>query len=513
MVHNPRRTLLLGTAAAMQLGWLSGCATSPEAAHEATNGRNYRLANRLSWGATDVELERVRTLGAAAYIEQQLRAAAGPMPAAAQAQIDALRVSQHSPLALWTDVDAARKRGEALPTQEERKAAQDAFQQALGQLARESGTRHLLRALYSPNQLLEQMQWFWFNHFNVHQFKNNLRFMLADYEERALRPHALGRFRDLLGAATRHPAMLRYLDNEQNAAGRINENLARELLELHTLGVDGGYSQRDVQELARVLTGHGLNLGDRKPNVRTEHAALYSRDGLYEFNPARHDFGDKTLLGRSVRGQGAAELDTVFDVLAAHPATARFVCGELVRHFLGDDPPAALAARMAAAWGPSGDIAAVLAVLMHAPEFTAAQTSKFKDPMHFVVSAVRACYGPRVVLNCAPMLAWLNRLGQGLYNRPTPDGYPSTAAAWSSSGQLSTRLEIARTLGGGSAGLFKLEGAAAREEPAFPQLARPIYWQVLRPLLAAPTRQALEMAASPQDWNALYLSAPEFMYS
>jgi hypothetical protein len=130
-----------------------------------------------------------------------------------------------------------------------------------------------------------------------------------------------------------------------------------------------------------------------------------------------------------------------------------------------------------------------------------------------VVSAVRAAYGERVVLNTGPMQAWLNRLGQGLYNRQTPDGYPSDLAAWSSSGQLAARLDIARILGVGSAGLFKTDDPAApREQPAFPQLTRPIYWQVVRPLLAAPTRAALDAAGSPQDWNILYLSAPEFMY-
>jgi Protein of unknown function (DUF1800) len=207
--------------------------------------------------------------------------------------------------------------------------------------------------------------------------------------------------------------------------------------------------------------------------------------------------------------------------LAVHPSTARFVCGKLARHFLSDTPPPTLVNAMAAAWARSqGQTSDVMAVLLNSPEFSApatnANNSKFKDPMHFVVSAVRACYGERVVLNTGPMVVWLNRMGQGLYNRASPDGYPSGAAAWSSSGQLATRLEIARILGGGSAGLFKSEDpavpVAVREVPAFPQLARPIYWQAVRALLAEPTRQALDNAGSPQDWNALYLSAPEFMY-
>ncbi len=523
-----RRAVLAAGAASVTLPamlTLAGCASPggrPVAEPGKVNGieRDYRLANRVSWGATDAELERVRSAGAASYISTQLRAAAGPMPVVVQALIDSQRIQLQTPLVLWTEIDSARKAGEALPTEAERKAAQEAYQQSLTKISRETAHRHLLRALYSPNQLLEQMQWFWFNHFNVHQFKNNIRVLLADYEERAIRPHALGKFRDLLGAVTVHPAMLRYLDNEQNAAARINENHARELLELHSLGVDGGYSQRDVQELARVLTGHGVNFSDKTPNFKPELKAAYKREGIYEFNPARHDFADKTLLGKTIRGQGAAELAEVLDLLAVHPSTARFVCGKLARHFLSDTPPPTLVTAMAAAWARSqGQLTDVMAVLLNSPEFSAPATaanSKFKDPMHFVVSAVRACYGEQVVLNTGPMVAWLNRMGQGLYNRASPDGYPSAAAAWSSSGQLATRLEIARSLGGGSAGLFKSDDpavpAAVREVPAFPQLARPIYWQAVRPLLAEPTRQALDSAGSPQDWNALYLSAPEFMY-
>jgi len=156
-------------------------------------------------------------------------------------------------------MEKLRKDADALTLDDAKKTAQQAYQQELSRLQREAATRHLLRALYSPHQVQEQMTWFWLNHFSVHQGKGNVRAMLGDYEENAIRAHALGNFRDLLGAVASHPAMLRYLDNDQNAAGRINENFARELLELHTLGVNGGYVQRDVQELARVLTGHGIN--------------------------------------------------------------------------------------------------------------------------------------------------------------------------------------------------------------------------------------------------------------
>jgi uncharacterized protein (DUF1800 family) len=511
----PRRRLL--GLAAWGLGGCAGTGGVAPATDRASPASAYRLANRLSWGATDAELERVRSLGARGYIDQQLRAAAGPLPAAAQAQIDALRVHQLEPQALWAEIDGARKSADVQASEAARKAGQEAYQAALNRLAREAAHRHLLRALYAPNQLQEQLQWFWFNHFNVHQYKANTRVLLGDYEEQALRPHALGRFGDLLRAATRHPALLRYLDNDQNAATRLNENHARELLELHTLGLDAGYSQRDVQELARVLTGHGVNFSDKTPRLKPEQSGLYVRQGVYEFNPSRHDFSDKTVLGRVIKGRGAAELDEVLDLLARHPSTAAFVSRKLARHLLSDEPPPALVAAMATAWQQhDGGIAEVLAVLLHAPEFSAPvapAAAKFKDPMHFVVSAVRAAHGERVLLNSLPMQGWLNRMGQGLYNRQTPDGYPDTAAAWTGSGQLAVRLEIARAIGGGPAGLFKGEDPAQQpEQAALPQLARLLYWQVLRPLMSAATRQALDAAATPQDWNALYLSSPEFMY-
>ena len=508
-----RRRLAGALAAAPAL--LAGCATPPPRPPRAGDDTQalYRVVNRLSWGASDGELAQAAALGRAGYVRAQLAASApDALPPAAQAQVDALAIRRRPLAELVADAEALRKSADAAVGEDARKAAQQAYQQELSRLAREAAARHLLRALYSRQQLREQMTWFWFNHFNVHQYKSNLRAMVGDYEEQALRPHALGGLRPMLGAVARHPAMLRYLDNEQNAAGRGNENYARELLELHTLGIDGGYSQRDVQELARVLSGHGLNLGppDGRPRLGREHEALDERRGLYEFNPARHDFGDKLLLGRTIRGRGAAELDEVLDLLVAHPSTARFVCRKLAVFLLADDPPAPLVGRMAQAFGSGGGIGPALQVLVAAPEFGAAG-AKFKDPMRFVVSAARAAYDERVVLNTLPLQNWLNRLGEGLYNRSTPDGYPMTAEAWNGSGQLAARFEVARAIGGGSAGLFKPEDPTQPEQRAFPQLARAAYYQAVQPTLRDQTRLALEGAGSAPEWNALYLASPEFM--
>jgi uncharacterized protein (DUF1800 family) len=336
--------------------------------------------------------------------------------------------------------------------------------------------------------------------------------MLGDYEENAIRPHALGRFRALLGATARHPAMIRYLDNEQNAANRINENYARELMELHTLGIDGGYSQRDVQELARILTGVGLNLGSNVPKLAPARQALYVRQGLFEFNPNRHDFGDKTFLGQTVKGRGLQEVDEALDRLARHPSTARFLSRKLAVYFIADEPSPALIERMTQAFQTSdGDIASTLRAMFRSPEFAASLGRKFKDPVHYVISAVRLAYDDKPILNTAPVINWLNRLGEGLYNRETPDGYPLTQVAWASPGQMTTRFEVARAIGSGSAGLFRSEGPQPIERPAFPQLSNALYYRTLQTTLGPETRKALEQASSPQDWNTFLLSSPEFM--
>jgi uncharacterized protein (DUF1800 family) len=311
----------------------------------------------------------------------------------------------------------------------------------------------------------------------------------------------------------RHPAMLRYLDNEQNAVGHINENYARELMELHTLGVNGGYTQRDVQELARVLTGLGTNATDKTPNVRADLKAQYVRDGLFEFNPNRHDYSDKELLGRRIRGRGFLEIDEVADLLSRHPATAQFVSRKLAMYFVADDPPKSLVEPMAATFQRSdGDIAATLRTMFQSPEFAASLGGKFKDPLHYVVSAVRFAYDGKPILNPLPMTNWLNRLGEPLYGRPTPDGYPLTQAAWASAGQMTARFEIARIIGNSSAGLFKPARPDAPEQPAFPQMATALYYEAVAQTLDPATRSGLEAAKSPQEWNTFLLASPEFMY-
>jgi len=248
------------------------------------------VLDRLSWGATSSDYEQLRAQGTANWIAEQLRGDdRAALPPAIQAQIAAMTIERTPLPELIFGLEAQRNSADALADDEAKKAAQHDFQLEMNRLAREAATRELLRDLYSPKQLQEQMTWFWVNHFNVHQHKNMIRAMVGDYEQQ-LRSHALGKFRDLLAASARHPAMLVYLDNAQNALNHVNENYARELLELHTLGVDGGYTQQDVQELARVLTGFGINRNDPAhsdpPRIRRELASQYVRNGLFEFNQA-----------------------------------------------------------------------------------------------------------------------------------------------------------------------------------------------------------------------------------
>ncbi|WP_219135709.1 DUF1800 domain-containing protein [Janthinobacterium sp. UMAB-60] len=498
---------------------LAGCAaTAPPAAQHAAAApdnaaQGIAMLERASWGVNGGSVRQLQKEGWSAYLQAQLHPGKISLPPAVQAQIDAMTISQVPLDQLVMSMEQKRKESAAVMDDMAKQQAQKDYQQELNRLAREAATRSLLLDVYSPNQLQQQLSWFWLNHFSVHQGKHNLRAMVGDYEANAIAPHALGKFRDLLGATVHHPAMLRYLDNEANAVKRINENYARELMELHTLGVNGGYSQADVQELARILTGVGVNLGGDTPKVKPALQSQYVRRGLFEFNPNRHDYGDKQFLGQTVKGRGLAELDEALDRLSRSPATAHFISGKLAQYFVGDNPPAPLVARMAATFQHSdGMIADVLQTMFNSPEFRQSLGKKFKDPMHYVVSAVRLSYDDKPILNAGPMLNWLSRMGQPLYGRQTPDGYPMTDASWASPGQMTTRFDIARTIGSGSAGLFKTDGPQPQEKVAFPQLASALYYQSLQPGLSPATRQALEQAASPQEWNTFLLSSPEMMH-
>ncbi|WP_051134404.1 DUF1800 domain-containing protein [Methylocystis sp. ATCC 49242] len=477
------------------------------------SARDVAMVDAVTWGVNGSSIDSYMALGPQRWLQAQLRPSGElNLPVAAQKQIDALRVTHESPFDMATEIANLLSVAKEIADPAQRAAAQLAVQREMNDIARQAATRTILRALYSPDQLRERMTWFWFNHFNVHQNKANVRVLVADYEDRAIRANALGRFRDLLEATLRHPAMLRYLDNADNAAGRINENYAREIMELHTMGVGSGYTQKDVEELARILTGVGVDPRPVDPKLRPDLQLQLVRDGLFEFNPARHDYGDKVFLGRVIKGRGFAEVEQALDMLAAQPATARHVSRRIATYFVADDPPTALVERMADRFTKTqGDIAGVLETMFRSPEFAASLGTRFKDPMRYVVSAVRLAYDGKVILNTGPIQNWLNRLGEGLYGHQTPDGYPLSSSAWNGPGQMMARFEIARQIGSGAAGLFKPPEADAVATPAFPLLQNALYFSALGRMLRPPTATALDLAMSAQEWNTLFLSSPEFM--
>jgi len=489
---------------------LAACASNPPAARNDFGPEGaYAWVNRLSWGANPASVATATKMGRSAWLAQQLHPTDRVLPAAAQAQIDAMRISKEPMPVLLRELTASNEAANALTDDAAKQAARTAYQRELNELAQQAESRALLRSLYSPAQLQEQMTWFWLNHFSVFQGKRDIRALVADYEEQAIRPHALGRFRDLLGAVVRHPAMLRYLDNDQNAVGRINENYARELMELHTLGVDGGYQQADVQTLAHVLTGLGVRVQEDDAKIRPALQAQYVHTGLFEFNPARHDPAPKTLLGEPLKAQGLGEIDEALDRLARHPSTAHFIARKLATFFVSDEPPPALVDRVAKAFlRTDGDIAKTLKVLFDSPEFSASlapANNGFKDPVHYVLSGVRLAYGDRPLEDTGPVLGWIRRLGQPRFGHVAPDGYPMVASAWNGSGQLATRFEVARAIGTTDRGLF---GAAP---PAPPSLSGPWFSQYMAPRLSPATRDALAQAKTAQEWNTFLLSSPEFM--
>jgi uncharacterized protein (DUF1800 family) len=489
-------------------------ALQAEPDHSSQSARDVAFVDAVTWGVTPSTMAAFTAMGREKWLQSQLRPAADVrLPDAAAAAIDALPMLRKSVFELATKFDAQARAANQMTDLDQKQAAQQAFQQAMSETAKQAAMRSILRALYAPDQLRERMTWFWFNHFNVHMYKAHIRVMVGDYEDKAIRAHALGRFRDLLEATLRHPAMLRYLDNADNAAGHINENYAREIMELHTMGVGSGYSQKDVEELARILTGVGMDFKDEDPKLKPELQGQLVRDGLFEFNPARHDYGDKVFLGQQIKGSGFAEVEQALDILCRQPATARHISRQLATYFVADDPPAALVERMTQTFQhTNGDIASVLDAMFHSPELQASLGKRFKDPARYVYSAVRLAYDDKVILNIGPIQNWLNRLAEGLYNHQTPDGFSLTSSAWTGPGQMVTRFEIARQIGSNSAGLFKPADADTPELPAFPLLQNALYFSSLQQTLGAPTKAALDKAVSPQDWNTLLLSSPEFMY-
>ena len=550
---NRRLTVLAAALSAAAAG-----AASPHAQHRKSavpDSADARVVvhvlNRLGFGPTADDIVRVGRLGISAYIEQQLHPERLRDEEMRQrlAQLQTVTKSTRELTrdyflpALMVRRQLKQQQGDTppLPSSDdsarhirtpEQMEALRTERTVLAELAQQK----LLRAAYSERQLEEVLVDFWFNHFNVFAGKGATRFYLTEYERDAIRPHVFGRFRDLLGATAHSPAMLFYLDNWQSASGPargvdgpdraagrdrrgfrgplvgrasganaarqsrrsrgLNENYARELLELHTLGVDGDYTQKDVQEIARAFTGWTIEAP--------------RQGGGFRFEPRMHDDGEKVILGQRIKaGGGKNDGERVLDIIAAHPSTARFIATKLARRFVADEPPAALVERASARFRDSrGDIREVVKTIITSPEFfhASAYRAKVKTPFEFVVSAARVT--ATNLTSAWPLVPALRELGMPLYGCQPPTGYADRAEAWVNTGALLNRMNFAVSLtqgrlGGGIRGSVVSLAAPTAEAESLIALA-------LAGDVSDATRATVAKAGAAPQASALVLGSPEF---
>src|SRR5437763_6488879 len=453
----------------------------------------FHALNRLAYGPRPGDVPRVVAEGVMRWIDRQLSPDGIDDDRWAQRErrFDILKYDRGDLAALYAEAQRERRERKlaAVADTMADKSEANPIAQRGRRLAGEFADLAVVRAALSERQLFEVMVDFWTNHFNVYFAKGADRFLTPDYIEHTIRPHAMGKFEDLLIATSKSPAMLFYLDNWESVAPGatplvvararrrawisvgaqhaaplpparapkgINENYARELLELHTLGVDGGYEQHDVIEVARIFTGWSI----RRPQ----------QGGDFEFHDWAHDTGDKQVLGVEFeRGHGMDEGIRLLKLLANHPATMHHVSRQLCQRFVNDDPPDGCVDDAVAAWQRThGDIREVLRAIFHGPDFWAAASvrAKVKTPLEFVVSAARAVAAdPDTTPRLAQVVA---RLGEPLYLHVAPDGYPEKEDAWVNSGALLDRMNAAVALAAG-----RLPGAVATLDSVAPVTADP----------------------------------------
>jgi uncharacterized protein (DUF1800 family) len=499
------------------------------------------VLNRIGFGPSPSDIERVRSIGLGRFIDQQLHPERIP-DNDIEARLAGFQTLQKSTqqlaqeyfvpaLMLRRQEQRRQAAADGTPTtpadpemskREMRSPEQIDAMRAERAVLAELSQQRLIRAVHSDRQLEEVLVDFWFNHFNVFAGKGPTRIYLTEYERDVIRPHVLGKFRDLLAATAHSPAMLFYLDNWQSAAPNqdrvdrrrqlfqrrgmpqpanqpnrtrgLNENYARELMELHTLGVDGGYTQKDVQEVARAFTGWTIDMP--------------RQGGQFRFEPRIHDDGEKVVLGHRIKsGGGKKDGEQVLDILAAHPSTARFIATKLARKFVADVPPSSLVDRAAARFRETnGDIREVVHTIVTSPEFfaPAAYRAKVKSPYEFVVSAVRAT--DTEVTNALPMVQALRELGMPLYFCQPPTGYADRADAWVNTGALLNRMNFALALTQGRIRTARrgerLDASSTSREELF-KLA-------LAGDVSESTRATVGKATTREQSIALVLGSPEF---
>ncbi len=506
------------------------------------------VLNRLAYGPRAGDVEKVRRQGLDRWIEEQLRPeriddgglerrlaglrtltlSTEKLFAGYEVPPEVKREAQRRRAELGDDATEA-ERERAL--RELRQQARERMEGAPRQVVEELQEAKLLRAVYSERQLDEVLADFWLNHFNVFAGKGPVRLLVVEYERDVIRKHAWGRFEDLLRASARSPAMLFYLDNwlsaDPGAADRVseamrggfgrrgafgrrarptgdaaparrsglNENYARELMELHTLGVDGGYTQKDVTEVARAFTGWTI-------------AGLRKQRPEFRFQPLLHDRGDKVVLGQQIKSGGQDEGERILRLLATHPSTARFVSYKLARRLVADEPPTSVIERAAAVFRKTdGNIRDVVRSIVMSPEFLApaARQAKVKTPLEFTASALRASGAE--VSDASSLTRRLAAMGMPLYMQQPPTGYKDTADAWVSTGGLLARLNLALDLAAGRVPGVRLPPGAVDGHSE--ELAA----RLLPAGLSEPTRETLRKAApdgEPARVAGLLLGSPEF---
>jgi uncharacterized protein (DUF1800 family) len=471
------------------------------------NPKIVHLLNRLTLGIRPGEIDRVQQLGVDKYIQQQLNPdsiAESPIVTEKLAQLDAVNLS---PVELFQRYNPNRQVDGQKPANEIKKLQQQQARQVTNQAIE----ARLWRSIYSDRQLQEVMVDFWYNHFNVYADKGLDRLWVGAYEQQAIRPHALGKFRDLLGATARHPAMLFYLDNWQNSAPNpdrkgkrgLNENYARELMELHTLGVDGGYKQDDAIALAKIFTGWGF----KQPGQKVP-------DGYnFQFNADRHDFSTKKFLDREIVGSGIAEGDRALDLLARHPRTARQISLKLAQYFVADNPPKTLVDRLSKRFtATDGNIKLVLDTLFHSPEFWNQKfyDAKFKTPYQYAISSIRST--GLAINNVKPLNSLLSQLGMPIYGCLSPNGYKNTQEAWLNPDSMTRRLNFATNLANGKLPISAAMTTAANSLPTVPMVTiDPVKLAAtLGNNFSAQTQQAIA-SSNPEIRAALILGSPEFI--
>jgi uncharacterized protein (DUF1800 family) len=539
--------------------------------------RTLHVLNRLAFGPRPGDFEHVSAVGPERYVQEQLHPESIPIPADLSEAVNQLPTLHMNPIALFIEyqrpINLARKEAKADGSTDPASVKDATKDLRIKQrvVMREAVEARMMRAIEGPRQLQEVMTAFWFNHFNVFAGKGLDLIWTGAFEETAIRPHTFGKFRTLLGATAHHPAMMFYLDNWQNTApgsagskGKfegINENYARELMELHTLGVNGGYTQADVIALAHILTGWGLpkpggggsenrmaggeRMAGMYPFMRRRQnfgrfgSAAADPSGFY-FDESRHDFSNKTFLGHQIEGGGIDEGEHALDILARSPATARHLSFKLAQYFVADDPPKELVERMAQRYlATDGETRAVLETMFTSAEFWDPRIygAKFKTPYEYVISCVRATGVP--IRNYRPLYGTMQLLGMPLYACQTPNGYANTQDAWLNPDAMMTRLSFATALGSGNLPLenppFREDadgGTEMRPEPPAvarngagkvninfnpaphgPKMTPPDPVQLAATLgdyFSPPTASAVE--ASPTNLRApLILGSPEFM--